>query len=181
MTTLSAYDREGTGTISIENVQKGLVSMNLVPATSNQALMDLFQSCDRDGQGNIDYVKLATTVQARETQGNPLFAAGYNNDGTASRMSQTRATPGTMLSSKHRMLKDALSRCDTQGTGTVSVETLKMVLMDMGVVTRDQVTSGEVDGFLEQHNRGGQVNYHEFADSIKREDMKTLAAMRGSN
>lgn len=185
-----SLDANNTGTVTIEELQQGLVALDLVPAASNNELLQLFQSCDRDGQGNIDYNELVQKLQMREAQGNPMFVPGYRGPGTAfshkggSRVG-SRATPGTLLSAvdsrlhmKHKMLKDALSAADPQQTGKVALATLKDVLQSLNIVSKQQLASGDLDDFLGQYTNGGTVRYNEFADSVKAQDMAQLTALR---
>jgi len=74
---LRMLDQGQTGQLSIEQLQKCLVTQNMVPNASNDELLNLFRSCDEAGNGMIDYNKLSTKLQARETQGNPIFVTGY--------------------------------------------------------------------------------------------------------
>jgi len=178
--------------VSIEQVQQGLVACGLVPAAPNQALLDLFQSCDCDGQGNIDYQKLATTIYAQEAAGRPVFVTGYNTGGgggggPASRMGGggSRISTGTLqvtaqrLSAKHTALRDALQRSDAEGQGRVPLATLKEVLVGMNIVSNQQLQSGELDDFLGGHIQpGGMIDYNQFADSIKMEDQRQLQSLR---
>ena len=186
LATLRAFDRQGQGMVTIEQVQEGLVACDLVPAAPNKVLLDLFQSCDRDGQGNIDYKQLATIVQAQEAAGQPIFVTGYNSSGgPASRMGgATRVSTGTFqatvqrLNAKHSMLKDALKRSDTEGQGRVPLQTLKDVLVSMNVISQQQLQTGELDAFLGEHTQGGMVDYNRFADSIQRDDQRQLESLR---
>jgi len=76
-----SLDRDQTGTVTIEELQQGLVALDLVPAAPNAALLELFRNCDRDGQGNIDYDVLCTKLQGFEAKGNAMFVPGYRGAG----------------------------------------------------------------------------------------------------
>ena len=67
--------------VTIEELQQGLVALDLVPAAPNAALLELFRNCDRDGQGNIDYDVLCTKLQGFEAKGNAMFVPGYRGAG----------------------------------------------------------------------------------------------------
>jgi Ca2+-binding EF-hand superfamily protein len=164
------------------------VALDLVPNAPNGALLELFQSCDRDGGGNIDYTQLAQKLQAKEAAGQPVFIPGYRGGGAAqvgnSRMGP-RTTPGTLLAAtqerlnvKHKMLKQALTAADPNGAGTVPLATLKQVLVSLNVVSKQQLSTGELDDFLNGHSRGGNVNYKQFADSVKAQDLAQLDVLR---
>jgi len=80
-----AFDKSRSGTVTIEQLQQGLVALNLVPATSNAVMLDVFKSCDRDGNGNIDYDRLCRVIQDYEASGQPLFVPGYGSSAGGSR------------------------------------------------------------------------------------------------
>merc|ERR1719158_755264 len=67
--TLRGFDKARRGTVTIEQLQQGLVELNMVPAASNDVILDLFKSCDRDGNGNIEYDELMHVIQEHAAAG----------------------------------------------------------------------------------------------------------------
>jgi len=176
---LRSMDTGGRGCLSIEQLQQGLVALDLVPNGTNDQLLHLFRSCDQDGNGSIDYNMLVTKLQAQESQGKPLLVPGFR--GSVAR-GPTRATPGSLVAAvkkrlqiKHVMLRESLIAADKTQSGKVALSTLKEVLKDLNIVNKEQLASGELEGYFTQFSKAGQVDYIRFADSVKAQDMAQLS------
>lgn len=179
---LRSLDKTGRGTLTIEALQQGLVALDLVPNASNDELLNLFRSCDLEGNGSIDYKMFAAQLQAREAQGKQLLVPGFRG---ASARAPARATPGSLqtavrqrLHIKHGMLRESLQAVDEAKTGKVPLSTLKAVLKDLNVVTKEQLASGELDAFFSQHVANGQVDYARFVDGVKQQDLAQLDSFK---
>jgi len=185
-----ALDKGKTGTLTIEELQQGLVALDLVPTATNAALMELFRVCDRDGHGNIDYNELVRMIQERDAAGKPMFIPGYRGGGRMMSQSQgsrgrgSTTTPGTLLSAmntrlatKYAMLKSTLESADRAKRGTIPLDTLKDVLLSLNILDKAQLKTGELDSFFGQYTKQGQVDYGRFADSVKAQDLAQLAGL----
>lgn len=188
-----ALDKGNKGTVTIEELQQGLVALDLVPTATNASLLELFRVCDRDGHGNINYNEFVRMLQEREAAGKPMFIPGYRGGGAMVSQSQhsrsrharaSNTTPGTLVSAmtqrlhtKYKMLKETLDAADREGRGTVSLDTLKNILVGLNVVDKAQLKTGELEEFFRQYTKGGMIDYGRFADSVKAQDLAQLAGL----
>jgi len=82
-----------------------------------------------------------------------------------------------MLTTKHQNVLRALKQADHQGKGVIDPSVLKSVLLDLRIVGKQQLDSGDLNGYFAQFSRDGQIDYNRFAGQVRQDDLQQLESL----
>eukprot|EP00964_Phaeocystis_antarctica_P158309 scaffold128892_cov62-Phaeocystis_antarctica.AAC.2 len=188
-----ALDVDQSGSISREELQRGLKHWNLAEQSGNEDLIDnLMAACDKDGSGEIDYKEFVEVLSRDKTVGNAVAQAHVAAAKQAAakptpspRPSSPRSRPvGTKeqqqaanlinsqnavtkaeeaVSSRFRNMHQAFQYIDVDKSGSISTEELVDALKKWNI---------PVNGVLEQLMKAcdtdgsGCIDYNEFVAAL---------------
>jgi len=82
-----------------------------------------------------------------------------------------------MLNSKHQNVIKALKQADSQGSGQLEPEQLKLVLLQLRIVPQAQLESGDLNWYFQQFSRNGLIDYNAFAAQVRQDDLQQLESL----
>lgn len=123
------------------------------------------------------------------SRGPPLARASCGGSRASSQMGGSFSRPPSnnpqairnylrqMLTKKHQNVLKALKQADQQGTGQIDAEQLKSVLVQLNIVPKAQLESGDLNSYFQQFSRNGQIDYNTFAAQVRQDDLQQLEAL----
>lgn len=186
-----ALDVDQSGSISRDELQRGLKHWNLAEGAGSEDLIDnLMAACDKDGSGEIDYKEFSEVLSRDKTVGNAVAAAHV----AAAKQAAAKATPAPRpssprsrqtieqqqaavlinsknavskaeeaVSSRFRNMHQAFQYIDVDKSGSISTEELVDALKKWNI---------PVSGVLEQLMKAcdtdgsGCIDYNEFVAAL---------------
>ncbi|VDO05777.1 unnamed protein product [Rodentolepis nana] len=131
---IKEVDTDGNGLIDF-NEFIGLMTMRAIKSSSEDSLMPAFRVFDRDGNGYITLSELRNlgenlTVEQVEEM---IREADVDGDGQIDYQEFVRMMRYKLTEEQNRVLKEAFSILDKNGSGTITATDLEIVMATLGI------------------------------------------------
>jgi len=173
----SFFDKDKSGTITRAEIKRILVMWG--QALTDAELNELFKSCDKNGDGQIDYeefcdivAKTPDMIQVRTLVKNPALRKGVR----AEDMRRAQHTIQEHILTKFKKYQEAFKFMDVDRTGSITRAELRQGLDFLNLLgnMREEVVETLLD-FIDID--GGDISYREFARVISADDVMAMAPL----
>lgn len=173
------FDKDKSKSLTRAEVRRILATWG-VPLTDEE-LIELFKTCDSDGNGKIDYKEFCDIVSnnpaianTREVVTEPALRKGVR----PADLRRCQRTVHDTLTTKYGKLADAFKFFDKDRTNSITREELKWGLGELNLNTmfKDEVVENLLD-FIDIDPQG-DIEFREFARVVAADDVLSMAPLR---